>query len=145
MEGPTFRKSSSISIYYQGISVIDHVLSWNCFLSDAERWHVRTKDNIARVRRDEANAAEEAKELERRIKLADQETRTAFLRNQAAKKRQKFQHLADPEQAAQLELLEKSNQFEADNPVTAKSSQKFEHVNFFKDLEVSKELVHQTL
>nr|XP_037276324.1 leukocyte receptor cluster member 1 homolog [Rhipicephalus microplus] len=41
-------------------------------------WHVRTKRNIDRVRKDEARAAQEEKELQRKIQLAVSSTATNF-------------------------------------------------------------------
>ena len=51
-----------------------------------KRWHVRTKENVARVLRDEENARVEAEKEQERILKAESESRLALLRQQASSK-----------------------------------------------------------
>jgi len=93
-----------------------------------KKWHVRTSENIARVRRDEAKAAEEAQELERRSKLAEQEARTSLMRERARLKR-------GDGGVASVE----GEEIEADLSVSKKDVSSVigrgGHVNFFQQLE----------
>ncbi|OAD62881.1 Leukocyte receptor cluster member 1 [Eufriesea mexicana] len=83
-----------------------------------KRWHVRTKENIARVRRDEANAAKEERIKQERIQKAETEARINYLRDKA---REKYD--------GRIETLKTE---------TDASSSKWDHVNFFAELEQGK-------
>nr|CAD7256009.1 unnamed protein product [Timema shepardi] len=82
-----------------------------------KRWHVRTKENIARVRKDEAQAAEEENERQRRTFLAEQEARTKTLRE---KSRKRYQN----------ESLEEVETISTEIPIINNK-----HVNLFEDIE----------
>ncbi|GBP35012.1 Leukocyte receptor cluster member 1 [Eumeta japonica] len=79
-----------------------------------KRWHVRTKENIARVRKDEAEAAENEKHERIRIENADREARLNFLKDKSKEK------------------LHKSG-VTIDKKTYDEESK--EHINFFSDLE----------
>ncbi|KAM4704323.1 leukocyte receptor cluster member 1 [Rhinophrynus dorsalis] len=81
-------------------------------------WHVRNKDNVARVRKDEAEAAEEERVRRKRAELAEQEARTDFLRKKA---RLSLPNSDTNDGTALVELPRDSG-----------------HINFFQDLEDGK-------
>lgn len=75
---------------------------------------MRTKENIARVRKDEAEAAEKEKQEKLRIERAEREARLSVLKN---KSKQKLKDLNLTPQTSE------------------KNSEVQEHINFFSDLE----------
>ncbi|KRX39011.1 Protein Hook -like protein 3 [Trichinella murrelli] len=78
-----------------------------------KRWHVRTKDNVAKVRRDIAQAEVEERQRLARVQLAEQEARTRFLIS-------RVEHLIPKER---------------NNVVTVDQSDASGHVNLFADFE----------
>ncbi|GLH13781.1 Leukocyte receptor cluster member 1 [Gryllus bimaculatus] len=92
-----------------------------------KRWHVRTRENIARVRKDELEAREEAEEKRKRVLQAEQEARTTLLRDRARAK------YGVPEQHLQI-----------DEPPSNLQSHSDKHVNFFEELEEGKVVTTRT-
>ncbi|CAG4947528.1 unnamed protein product [Parnassius apollo] len=78
------------------------------------QWHVRTKENIARVRKDEAEAAEKERQEKLRIEVADREARLKLLKQ---KSKQRLQ---------ELDTIVSQQTLSAVKP---------EHINLFADLE----------
>ncbi|XP_077383157.1 leukocyte receptor cluster member 1 [Festucalex cinctus] len=89
-------------------------------------WHVRNKDNVARVRRDEAQAAAEEREAKRRVERAEQEARTEFLRRKARAALQSqaggSQEVKDEEWSGALEHL---NLFPLEESVEKKDNEEY--------------------
>lgn len=81
------------------------------------RWHVRTKENIARVRKDEAEAAEKVRQERLRIDTADREARLSVLK-QRSKQKLEEAGIVTPEPGS---------------PPTEHTLTK--HINLFEDLE----------
>ena len=102
-------------------------------------WHVRTKANIDRVRKDQAKAAQEAKDLDKRIKLADQEARTSYLRKRAQQRKSNIdensleliQNTENNQDALQTGSDSLYESCKTNSSMIAPSG----HVNFFQDLE----------
>ncbi|ESO97441.1 hypothetical protein LOTGIDRAFT_159473 [Lottia gigantea] len=98
-------------------------MSWSVSKSQRKRnWHVRTKKNIERVRRDEEKAAEEEKEKQRRIALAEQEARTDLLRSRS-KNKLKTCDRNEIEQGSSTDIVPSSTVTQHGN------------INFFKEIE----------
>ncbi|CDW58927.1 hypothetical protein TTRE_0000725601 [Trichuris trichiura] len=76
-----------------------------------KRWHVRTKENVAKVRRDEAAAAAEERARMARAALAEQEARTKFLISRLgddAEASSDIVGISDKEQKGHLNLFDEA-------------------------------------
>ncbi|XP_034030582.1 leukocyte receptor cluster member 1 [Thalassophryne amazonica] len=97
-------------------------------------WHVRNKDNIARVRKDEAQAAEEEREAKRRVERAEQEARTEHLRKKAREALQSSAEQRDGDDDEQGRALEHLNLFPLED-----SSEKKGNDEYLKEKQDEKE------
>ncbi|XP_067367862.1 leukocyte receptor cluster member 1 isoform X1 [Channa argus] len=88
-------------------------------------WHVRNKDNVARVRRDEANAAEEEREAKRRVERAEQEARTEYLRRKSRAALQSAGGGGEDEESGGSGALEHLNLFPLEDSLEKKGNEEY--------------------
>lgn len=104
------------------------------------RWHVRTKENIARVRRDEAKAAEEEKDKLARVHKAEQEARLNFLRKKSrenATEEFSNENQIDPVKQPLKNVSDKCDTLNTEQEISERLNQK-NHINFFSEVEDGK-------
>ncbi|XP_077290434.1 leukocyte receptor cluster member 1 homolog [Arctopsyche grandis] len=101
-----------------------------------KRWHVRTKDNIARVRRDEAKAAEEEKDKLARVHKAEQEARLNFLRKK--NRENTTEEFSNENQIVPVkQSIDEDNTLNTEQEISERLNQK-NHINFFSEVEDGK-------
>jgi len=86
-----------------------------------KRWHVRNKDNVARVRRDEQKAKEEAQEAERRKHFAEQEAKVELLRKRLPQKEGEDKH-----ESSEITHFNFFKEFEQESKAAVKSNKDYE-------------------
>ncbi|CAF0879082.1 unnamed protein product [Brachionus calyciflorus] len=109
-------------------------------------WHVRNKDNIKKVRRDEAKAAEEEKERQKKIAIAESEARINFLRS--SKNENKSVALEDFTSHDHVNLFEqeeKGTKYNQDKNEEVEQDKKKEQEAYEKKIGVLKYLVDDDL
>ena len=90
-------------------------------------WHVRNKDNIAKVRRDELEAANQEKNRLEQIALAEQEARTQLLRNKARKRQSDALHSNTIESSTSLQPINFFQKLGPDGQPYSSSATNAEH------------------
>lgn len=109
-------------------------------------WHVRNKDNIQRVKRDEAKAAEEEKQRLKRQSIAESEARLNILRSRKSSSKIEFSN-AETTEATHLNLFEseEKGKHNEDKNKEAENEKKQEKEKFEKKIGLLKYLVDDEL